>query len=69
MNDIRVFYAQPIWGSQKEYLNTMLKQWDNYSSNPVKYIEVPGEHHTIFDREYVNKFHSAFENELSDIDS
>ncbi|MDI6682072.1 non-ribosomal peptide synthetase [Leuconostoc suionicum] len=69
VNDIRVFYAQPIWGSQKEYLETMLKQWDNYSNNPVKYIEVPGEHHTIFDREYVNKFYSAFENELSDIDS
>ncbi|XRJ97797.1 non-ribosomal peptide synthetase [Latilactobacillus sakei] len=68
-SDIRVFYAQPIWGSQQEYLETMLKQWDNYSNNTVKYIEIPGEHHTIFGPEYVNKFHSAFENELSDIDN
>lgn len=67
-SDIRVFFAQPIWGSQKEYLETMLKQWDDYSDNPVKYIEIPGEHHTIFGPEYVNKFHSVFEEELSEID-
>lgn len=65
VQDVTLFYAQPIWGSKEEYLSTMLKQWDNFSSSPVNYIEIPGEHHTIFDGEFVNKFHDIFVSELN----
>lgn len=67
VNDVRVFYADPIWGKKSEYLNHTLKKWNKFSNNPVKYIEIPGEHHTILTPEFVNKFHSIFVNELNEI--
>ncbi|KLI01901.1 peptide synthetase [Sporolactobacillus inulinus CASD] len=65
VNDITVFYAQPIWGSKADYFETMLKKWDKYSRSPVRYIEVPGEHHTILNPEFVDKFQEIFRSELS----
>ncbi|WP_445506265.1 non-ribosomal peptide synthetase [Niallia sp. 03190] len=65
VNDVTVFYAEPIWGSKTDYLATMLKKWDKYSRSPVRYIKVPGEHHTILNPEFVDKFQEIFRSELS----
>lgn len=65
VRNVRVFYANPIWGSKEEYLNSKLKLWNNYSNNDVKYIDIKGEHHTIFDNGYVNQFYETFKRELS----
>lgn len=64
VDNVTVFYAEPIWGDKQAYLNTMLRKWDNHSRGPVRYIEIPGEHHTVLNPRYVDKFYDVFESEL-----
>ena len=64
VDNVTVFYAEPIWGDKQAYLNTMLRKWDKHSRGPVRYIEIPGEHHTVLNPRYVDKFYDVFESEL-----
>ncbi|WP_454114802.1 AMP-binding protein [Microbacterium lacticum] len=67
-SDVRVFYAQPIWGDKNAYLETMLRRWGDYSDNPVRYVEVPGQHHTVLGPDFVDRFQSVFKAELTRIE-
>jgi thioesterase domain-containing protein/acyl carrier protein len=55
-----VFYASPMSGSKEDWLNTELKQWDRLTRAPNRYIEVKGEHHTIFSPKHVASFQAVF---------
>ena len=65
VDNVTVFYADPLWGDKSSYLEQQLKKWDRHSRSPVRYIEVPGEHHTILDPEFVGRFQEIFRSELS----
>lgn len=67
-SDVHVFYAEPIWGDKETYLETTLHKWDGYSDNPVRYIEVLGEHHTVLGPDFVDRFQSVFKAELARIE-
>ncbi|WP_218638298.1 non-ribosomal peptide synthetase [Actinomyces oris] len=69
IDNVTVFYADPIWGDQRTYFDTMLRKWDGHSRRPVRYVEVPGEHHTLLNPKYVDKFYEIFESELKRIES
>lgn len=64
IDNVTVFYAEPIWGDKQAYLNTMLRKWDKHSRKAVRYIEIPGEHHTVLNPRYVDKFYDVFDSEL-----
>jgi acyl-CoA synthetase (AMP-forming)/AMP-acid ligase II/thioesterase domain-containing protein/acyl carrier protein len=65
VENVVVFYASPLWGDKLSYLENQLKKWDKHSRSPVRYIEVPGEHHTILNPEFVGRFQEIFRSELS----
>ncbi len=58
----------PIWGDKNAYLETMLRRWGDYSDNPVRYVEVPGQHHTVLGPDFVDRFQSVFKAELTRIE-
>jgi putative peptide synthase protein len=68
VSDVTVLYAQPIWGDKDEYLTTMLRKWDQYSRDAVRYVEVPGEHHTLLGPEHADKFQYVLKAELTRIE-
>ncbi|KAG2124036.1 atromentin synthetase [Suillus clintonianus] len=70
---IDVFYTTPFAGSRVDWLNNQLKPWtgwsrgeawSGFSRGDVSYIEVPGEHTTLLDFEYVPHFQKTFRSRL-----
>ena len=59
-----VFYAHPMSGTKEEWLNKELKQWDRLTRAPNRYIEVDGEHHTIFSPKHVASFQAVLRGEI-----
>jgi thioesterase domain-containing protein len=59
-----VFYADPLHGAKEEWLNGRLKQWDEFTRAPNRYIEVSGEHHTVMRSNHVGVLHAALRVEL-----
>ena len=46
----------------------MLRKWDQYSRDAVRYVEVPGEHHTLLGPEHADKFQYVLKAELTRIE-
>ena len=65
VENITVFYAHPPFGSKEDWLNTELKQWDRLTRQPNHYIEVDGEHHTIFNPKHVAGFQAVLRGAIS----
>jgi thioesterase domain-containing protein/acyl-CoA synthetase (AMP-forming)/AMP-acid ligase II len=64
IGSMTVFCAHPLRGTRQEWLNNELKQWDEFTRLRNRYIEVPGEHHTLMDPKHVYSFQSVLRAEL-----
>jgi thioesterase domain-containing protein len=62
---VTVFYAQPLSGTKEDWLRSQLKQWDRYTREPNRYIEVDGEHHTIFAPRHLAHFQAVLRAEIN----
>jgi acyl-CoA synthetase (AMP-forming)/AMP-acid ligase II/thioesterase domain-containing protein len=64
VKSISVFYAIPLYGTKEDWLNTKLRQWDDFADEPNHYIDVPGEHYTLMDPQHVPVFQAILRQEL-----
>ena len=51
-----VFYAEPLHGTKREWLNDHLLVWDRLTRIPNSYIEVSGEHNSLLEPKHVATF-------------
>ena len=65
VDNISVFYANPLRGTKQEWLHDELRRWDRFSRAAVNYIDVPGEHYAIMGPKYVGAFQAALRAELN----
>lgn len=64
VQNLTVFYARPLSGTKEHWLTHHLKRWDTYVRTPVRYIEVDGEHHTLFEAGHLARFQGVLRAEL-----
>ncbi|MBD3007443.1 non-ribosomal peptide synthetase [Streptomyces sp. 5-10] len=59
-----VFYAIPLRGTKEDWLANELRRWDDYTTEPNRYLEVPGEHYTLMGPRHVAAFQAVLRREL-----
>ncbi|WP_229859441.1 AMP-binding protein [Streptomyces poonensis] len=59
-----VFYAIPLRGTKQDWLDNELRRWDEHTTGPNRYIEVPGEHYTLMSPQHVASFQAILRREL-----
>jgi thioesterase domain-containing protein len=59
-----VFYAVPLTGTKEDWLANELRRWDEYTTEPSRYIDVPGEHYTLMGPQHVAAFQAILRREL-----
>ncbi|MFF6813404.1 AMP-binding protein [Streptomyces sp. NPDC012403] len=59
-----VFYADPLRGTKTDWLENELRRWDEHTTGPNRYIEVPGEHYTLMGPQHVASFQAILRREL-----
>lgn len=59
-----VFYATPLRGTKEDWLNQQLKNWDHFTREPNRYVDVPGEHYTLMGPKHVASFQAILRREL-----
>jgi acyl-CoA synthetase (AMP-forming)/AMP-acid ligase II/thioesterase domain-containing protein len=64
VRSLSVFYAIPLRGTKEDWLNTQLKVWDEFTREPNRFIDVPGEHYTLMGPEHVAEFQAILRAEL-----
>jgi acyl-CoA synthetase (AMP-forming)/AMP-acid ligase II/thioesterase domain-containing protein/acyl carrier protein len=64
VRSVSVFYAIPLRGTKEDWLNQQLKQWDHFTREPNRYIDVPGEHYTLMGAKHVATFQAILRKEL-----
>jgi thioesterase domain-containing protein len=60
-----VFYAHPLRGTKQGWLTNQLQCWDDFTRMPNRYVDVPGEHHTLMGAKHVAKFQAMLRAELN----
>ncbi|WP_433859733.1 AMP-binding protein [Streptomyces kronopolitis] len=58
-----VFNGLPDSQAEQEWLD-YLRYWDKYSTGPARYVQVPGEHHTLTAPPHVATFQAVFRQEI-----
>ncbi|WP_371618401.1 AMP-binding protein [Streptomyces sp. NBC_00454] len=61
---VSVFYATPLRGTKEDWLAKELRRWDEHTTGPNRYIEVPGEHYTLMGPRHVASFQAILRAEL-----
>lgn len=61
---LRIFYAVPLRGTKQDWLENELRRWDDYTTEPNTYIDVPGEHYTLMGPQHVAAFQAILRREL-----
>ncbi|WP_404955531.1 AMP-binding protein [Streptomyces sp. 147326] len=61
---VSVFYATPLRGTKEDWLANELRRWDEHTTGPNRYIEVPGEHYTLMGPRHVASFQAILRAEL-----
>ncbi|MFG2132181.1 alpha/beta fold hydrolase [Streptomyces sp. NPDC048751] len=61
---MHVFYAIPLRGTKEDWLNNELRRWDEHTTGPNRYIDVPGEHYTLMSPRHVASFQAILRREL-----
>ncbi|WP_330330523.1 non-ribosomal peptide synthetase [Streptomyces sp. NBC_00536] len=61
---MHVFYATPLRGTKQDWLDHELRRWDEHTTGPNRYVEVPGEHYTLMSPRHVSTFQSILRREL-----
>ncbi|QKV92601.1 non-ribosomal peptide synthetase [Streptomyces sp. NA02950] len=64
VRSMTVFYAIPLRGSKEDWLNNELRRWDEHSTEPNRYLDVPGEHYTLMGPQHVAVFQAVLRREL-----
>ncbi|CAM5293957.1 2-succinylbenzoate--CoA ligase [Streptomyces avidinii] len=59
-----VFYAVPLRGGKRDWLENELKRWADFTREAPRYIDVPGEHYTLMGPKHVPVFQSLLRAEL-----
>jgi thioesterase domain-containing protein len=59
-----IFYAQPLWGTKEDWLCNKLVEWNDHTRTPPRYVEVPGSHSSLLERQHVAAFQMALRAEL-----
>ncbi|KUJ64398.1 peptide synthetase [Streptomyces albus subsp. albus] len=61
---VTVFYAIPLRGTKEDWLENELRRWDEHTTEPNRYIDVPGEHYTLMGPQHVAAFQAVLRREL-----
>jgi len=64
VRSMTVFCAEPLRGSRREWVEQELRAWDGYTTEPNRYVEIPGEHYTLMGPEHVAAFQAVLRAEL-----
>ncbi|WP_253195645.1 non-ribosomal peptide synthetase [Streptomyces sp. JHA26] len=64
VDSVSVFYAIPLRGTKEDWLADELRRWDEHTTGPNRYIEVPGEHYTLMGPQHVASFQAILRGEL-----
>ncbi|MET7760680.1 non-ribosomal peptide synthetase [Streptomyces sp. NPDC005393] len=59
-----VFYAIPLRGTKEDWLENELRRWDEHTTEPNRYIDVPGEHYTLMGPQHVAALQAIVRKEL-----
>ncbi len=59
-----VFYAVPLRGTKEDWLANELRRWDEFTTEPNRYLDVPGEHYTLMGPQHVAAFQAILRREL-----
>lgn len=59
-----VFYAEPLQGTKREWLQEHLERWDAFARRPNRYVEVPGEHDTLLGPKHIAAFQAVLRAEI-----
>lgn len=59
-----VFYAIPLVGTKEDWLKTQLSEWSQFTQEPPRFIDVPGEHYTLMGSKHVAEFQAILRREL-----
>lgn len=65
VSSMTVFRAQPMLESKESWYEQHLQCWDEFSRSAVRYVDVPGEHHTLMDARHVPLFQKILRGELN----
>jgi thioesterase domain-containing protein len=63
-SSMTVFCAEPLHGTRYDWLEHQLRSWDDYTTGPNRYIDVPGEHYTLMGPQHVTAFQAILRAEL-----
>ncbi|HEY6925604.1 MAG TPA: non-ribosomal peptide synthetase [Steroidobacteraceae bacterium] len=64
VESVTVFYAEPLQGTKREWLEHHLEHWDAFARRPNRYIEVPGEHNSLLGPRHIAAFQAVLHTEL-----
>jgi acyl-CoA synthetase (AMP-forming)/AMP-acid ligase II/thioesterase domain-containing protein/acyl carrier protein len=64
VRSMTVFCAIPLHGTKQDWLNNELCRWDEYTTEPNRYIDVPGEHYTLMGPQHVATLQAILRREL-----
>ncbi|HEY5833414.1 non-ribosomal peptide synthetase [Streptomyces sp.] len=64
VRSLSVFYAVPLRGTKKDWLENELRRWDEHATGTNRYIDVPGEHYTLMGPQHVATFQSILRKEI-----
>ncbi|MFF9870490.1 AMP-binding protein [Streptomyces sp. NPDC013953] len=65
VRSMSVFHAEPLRGTREDWLEHELRRWDEHTTEPNRYLEVPGEHHTLMGPRHVAAFQAILRRELN----
>ncbi|MGH3871734.1 MAG: AMP-binding protein [Pseudonocardiaceae bacterium] len=64
VRSITVFCATPLRGTKQDWLDNELRRWDEFTTEPNHYIDVPGEHYTLMGPQHVATFQAILRREV-----
>ncbi|MFD6455889.1 thioesterase domain-containing protein, partial [Nocardia sp. NPDC060220] len=64
VRSMSVFCAVPLRGTKQDWIDNELSRWDEFTTEPNRYIDVPGEHYTLMGPRHVTAFQSVLRKEL-----
>ncbi|GAA2711363.1 MULTISPECIES: non-ribosomal peptide synthetase [Streptomyces] len=64
VRSMTVFCAVPLRGTKQEWVERELRRWDDFTTGPNRYLDIPGEHYTLMGPRHVAAFQSILRREL-----
>jgi thioesterase domain-containing protein len=64
VRSMTVFCAIPLRGTKHDWIEKELHRWDEFTAQPNRYVDVPGEHYTLMGPRHVAAFQSILRKEL-----